>query len=62
MSTLPSEMPRLAEYDMAGQFCPADQTGGDTFDLVPLDDHRLCSCCSATRAATASARRSAPRR
>ena len=26
---------------MAGQFCPADQTGGDTFDLVPLDEHRL---------------------
>jgi phosphoserine phosphatase RsbU/P len=41
MSTLPSEMPLLAEYDMAGQFCPADQTGGDTFDLVPLDDNRL---------------------
>jgi phosphoserine phosphatase len=41
MSTLPSEMPRLAEYDMAGQFCPADQTGGDTFDIVPLDEQRL---------------------
>jgi sigma-B regulation protein RsbU (phosphoserine phosphatase) len=41
MSTLPSEMPRLADYDMAGQFCPADQTGGDTFDLVPLDPQRL---------------------
>ena len=41
MSTLPSEMPRLADYDMAGQFCPADQTGGDTFDLVPLDGDRL---------------------
>jgi anti-sigma regulatory factor (Ser/Thr protein kinase) len=41
MSTLPSEMPRVAGYDMAGQFCPADQTGGDTFDLVPLDEHRL---------------------
>jgi anti-sigma regulatory factor (Ser/Thr protein kinase) len=41
MSTLPSEMPRLAEYDMAGQFCPADQTGGDTFDLVPLDERHL---------------------
>ena len=41
MSTLPSEMPRLPDYDMAGQFCPADQTGGDTFDLVPLDEHRL---------------------
>jgi phosphoserine phosphatase len=41
MSTLPSEMPRLLGYDMAGQFCPADETGGDTFDLVPLDQHRL---------------------
>jgi anti-sigma regulatory factor (Ser/Thr protein kinase) len=41
MSTLPSEMPRLPSYDMAGQFCPADQTGGDTFDLVRLDDRRL---------------------
>jgi phosphoserine phosphatase len=34
-------MPQVAGYDMAGQFCPADQTGGDTFDLVPLDEHRL---------------------
>ena len=41
MSTLPSEMPHLPQYDMAGQFCPADQTGGDTFDLVRLDEHRL---------------------
>ena len=41
MSALPAEMPRLADYDMAGQFCPADQTGGDTFDLVPLDGERL---------------------
>jgi phosphoserine phosphatase len=41
MSTLPAAMPRLPGYDMAGQFCPADQTGGDTFDLVTLDDHRL---------------------
>jgi sigma-B regulation protein RsbU (phosphoserine phosphatase) len=41
MSTLPSDMPRVPGYDMAGQFCPADETGGDTFDLVPLDDGRL---------------------
>lgn len=41
MSTLPSQMPRLSGYDMAGQFCPADQTGGDTFDLVSLDERRL---------------------
>jgi phosphoserine phosphatase len=41
MSTLPSVMPRVPGYDMAGQFCPADATGGDTFDLVPLDERRL---------------------
>ena len=41
MSTLPATMPRVPGYDMAGQFCPADATGGDTFDLVSLDDHRL---------------------
>jgi phosphoserine phosphatase len=41
MSTLPSDMPHVAGYDMAGQFCPADDTGGDTFDLVPLDEQRL---------------------
>jgi len=41
MSTLPSEMPRLPGYDMAGRFVPAEQTGGDTFDLVHLDDGRL---------------------
>jgi phosphoserine phosphatase len=41
MSTLPAEMPRVPGYEMAGRFCPADQTGGDTFDLVPLDAERL---------------------
>jgi len=41
MSTLPSDMPLVAGYDMAGQFCPADETGGDTFDLVKLDDGRV---------------------
>jgi phosphoserine phosphatase len=41
MSTLPSDMPHVPGYDMAGQFCPADETGGDTFDLVTLDDGRV---------------------
>jgi phosphoserine phosphatase len=41
MSTLPSSMPRVPGYELAGQFCPADETGGDTFDLVPLDERRL---------------------
>ncbi len=41
MSTLPATMPRVQGYDVAGQFCPADETGGDTFDLVPMEDSRL---------------------
>lgn len=36
MSTLPREMPVLAGYEVFGSFEPADETGGDTFDLVPL--------------------------
>lgn len=40
-STLPAAMPILPGYDVAAIFQPADQTGGDTYDLVPLDRHRL---------------------
>jgi len=38
MSTLPSVMPAVANYDLHGEFRPADQTGGDMFDLVMLED------------------------
>jgi phosphoserine phosphatase len=41
MGTLPSEMPSISGFDVAGIFHPADQTGGDLFDFVPLDDDRL---------------------
>jgi phosphoserine phosphatase len=37
MSTLPSVMPVVPGYDLHGKFYPADQTGGDMFDLVMLD-------------------------
>jgi len=40
MSTLPAVMPVVAGYDAHGMFIPADQTGGDTFDLA-LRDGRL---------------------
>ncbi|MGH8034982.1 MAG: PP2C family protein-serine/threonine phosphatase, partial [Lysobacterales bacterium] len=36
MSTLPDVMPVVPGYDLHGQFNPADQTGGDMFDLVTL--------------------------
>jgi phosphoserine phosphatase len=37
MSTLPTEMPDVPGYDLHGEFLPADQTGGDMFDLVVID-------------------------
>jgi phosphoserine phosphatase len=37
VSTLPDKMPRVAGYDVHGQFLPTDHTGGDLYDLVVLD-------------------------
>ncbi|HET9823289.1 MAG TPA: GAF domain-containing SpoIIE family protein phosphatase [Burkholderiaceae bacterium] len=36
MSTLPASMPRLQGYDCFGLSQPAEETGGDTFDLALL--------------------------
>ena len=41
MGTLPKNMPSLNGYDFGGAFAPTDQTGGDLYDFVPLDDKRL---------------------
>lgn len=38
---LPREQPRLAGFDVAGWNRPADETGGDFFDFLPLPDGRL---------------------
>jgi phosphoserine phosphatase len=37
MSTLPRSMPSLEGYDLFGTSRPAEQTGGDTFDLMPIE-------------------------
>jgi len=37
MSTFPEEMPEVPGYDLYGEFRPADQTGGDMYDLVMLE-------------------------
>ena len=37
MSTLPDVMPVLPGYDLFGLFRPAGLTGGDTFDLIELE-------------------------
>ncbi len=34
--TFPSDLPRISGYDIAGWSRPAEETGGDTFDVVPL--------------------------
>ena len=37
MGTLPDTMPEVAGYECHGEFLPADQCGGDLFDLAMLD-------------------------
>ncbi len=41
MGTLPKSLPTIAGYDFGGAFSPTDQTGGDLYDFVPLDDGHL---------------------
>lgn len=41
IGTLPSDMPQIDGYEFGGAFEPTDQTGGDLYDFVPLDDKRL---------------------
>lgn len=46
---LPREMPSLRGYDIAGWSRPADETGGDIYDTLQLDEHRaLLLLCDAT--------------
>lgn len=39
---LPEHDPTVAGFDVAGWNRPADETGGDWYDFVPLSDDRLC--------------------
>jgi serine phosphatase RsbU (regulator of sigma subunit) len=43
-SLLPEAPPDLAGYDLAGFSLPAETVGGDYFDFIPIDDHRLAFC------------------
>jgi phosphoserine phosphatase RsbU/P len=38
---IPKAVPRLAGYDMAGWSRPANETGGDIFDIIAMDGNRL---------------------
>ena len=41
MKLLPDTMPEIEGYDLAGWNEPADQTGGDIFDAISLDNKRV---------------------
>jgi sigma-B regulation protein RsbU (phosphoserine phosphatase) len=41
---LPTETPQIAGYDITGRSVPAKEVGGDYFDFIPIDEHRLAFC------------------
>ncbi len=41
---LPSQIPDVPGYDLAGISVPAESVGGDYFDFIPVDEHRLAVC------------------
>ncbi|MEM9754130.1 MAG: SpoIIE family protein phosphatase, partial [Planctomycetota bacterium] len=41
---MPAESPQVPGFEIVGWNRPADETGGDYFDWVPLDDGRLAIC------------------
>jgi len=41
---LPKEAPRLAGYDIAGKSVPAKEVGGDYFDFLAVEEHKLAFC------------------
>lgn len=44
MDLLPKTNPTIAGYDVAGKTIPAQAVGGDYFDFIPIDDHRIAIC------------------
>lgn len=49
MKLLPKQMPAIAGYDIAGYSRPADQTGGDVFDVMTVEEHEaMLLLCDAT--------------
>jgi sigma-B regulation protein RsbU (phosphoserine phosphatase) len=41
---LPKSVPPISGYEVAGISRPAQTIGGDYFDFIPLDDHRIAVC------------------
>ncbi|MGA9121459.1 MAG: GAF domain-containing SpoIIE family protein phosphatase [Bacteroidota bacterium] len=41
---LPKAAPEISGYDIAGKSIPAQAVGGDYFDFIPINEHRLAIC------------------
>ncbi len=41
---LPHTAPSLPGLDLAASMDPAEEVGGDSYDFIPLEDHRLAVC------------------
>jgi sigma-B regulation protein RsbU (phosphoserine phosphatase) len=41
---LPKKSPQLPHYEIFGTTISAQQVGGDYFDFIPLDEHRMALC------------------
>ena len=41
---LPSHVPEVPGYQLAGRNIPAQEVGGDHYDFIPVDDHRMAIC------------------
>ena len=41
---LPKASPNVSGYEIAGKSIPAQVVGGDYFDFIPINDHRLAVC------------------
>ncbi len=41
---LPKSAPTIAGYEIVGRSIPAQEVGGDYFDFIPIDEHRIAFC------------------
>ena len=41
---LPHTSPEIAGYEIAGRSIPAQEVGGDYYDFIPIDKHRMAFC------------------
>jgi sigma-B regulation protein RsbU (phosphoserine phosphatase) len=44
INLLPDPLPTVPGYDVAGASWPAQQVGGDYFDVIPMEDERFVVC------------------